>query len=238
MTKLNVLIKKESLEEQQLANQVVIVLDILFATSTIVHALAQGATSVWPAMDRDEAVQLAARLNHAVLAGEYLAEPLAGFASPLPLALARKPLRDRPVVYCTTNGTVALRRAANAMRVYAGALLNCTALVTDVVRRYPKSPVLIVCAGSAGHFNLEDFYGAGHIVAQFMTTAGYEPNDAARAAALLYLGCESRTALYESRVGRLMISRGQRHEVEYAATRDALDVVVYLDGEKLVLGAP
>jgi 2-phosphosulfolactate phosphatase len=238
MTKLNVLVKKESLEPQQLTNQIVIVVDILFATSTIVHALAQGAKSVWPAMGRDEAMQLTARLNPAVLAGEYLAEPLEGFASPLPLALAREPLRDRTLVYCTTNGTVALRHAANAMRVYAGALLNCTALVTHVVHRYPDSPVLIVCAGSAGHFNLEDFYGAGHIVSRFMKHAGYEPNDAARAATLLSLGCDSRTALYESRVGRLMISRGQQHEVDYAATVDALDAVVHLDGEKLVLGVP
>jgi 2-phosphosulfolactate phosphatase len=233
MPTLHVLCKKESLDPQRLGGHVVIVLDILFATSTIVHAFGEGVESVWPAMDRDEAAHIAAGMSNCVRAGEYLAEPLPGFASAAPLMLGREALRGNALVYCTTNGTVALRRAADAAFVYAGALLNGAALVAHIACAHPGAPVLVVCAGSVGHFNLEDFYGAGHIVSHFEKYPGYEMNDAAAAAMLLYRGCDAHTALLSSRVGRMMRQRSLQHEVEYAARRDTLDVVPRLQGTHL-----
>ena len=61
MRKLHVLMKKEELDGQRLDGKVVIVLDILFATTTIVAALSAGATEVWPARDGDAARALAAQ---------------------------------------------------------------------------------------------------------------------------------------------------------------------------------
>jgi 2-phosphosulfolactate phosphatase len=51
MPKIHVLLKKEELDAQRLEDKVVVVLDILFATSSIVTALAHGATEVIPAID-------------------------------------------------------------------------------------------------------------------------------------------------------------------------------------------
>ena len=51
MAKVHVLLKKEELDAQRLEGKVVVVLDILFATSSIVTALAHGATEVIPAPD-------------------------------------------------------------------------------------------------------------------------------------------------------------------------------------------
>ena len=45
MAKLHVLLEKEALDRERLAGKVVVVLDVLFATSTIVTALAHGASS-------------------------------------------------------------------------------------------------------------------------------------------------------------------------------------------------
>ncbi len=233
MPSVHVLCWKECLEVERLSNQIVIVLDILFATSTVVHACHEGVDSVWPAVDRAEALTLAAGMSRPVLAGEYLADSLPGFAPATPLALGNQALRGNTLIYCTTNGTVALRRAASAAAVYAGALLNGAALVEHVVREHPAAAVLIVCSGSVGRFNLEDFYGAGHLVAHFMSYAGYDTNDAATAAMLLYRGCDARTALLKSRVGRMMQERSLQHEVEYAAQLDVLNVVPRLAGSCL-----
>jgi 2-phosphosulfolactate phosphatase len=234
MPTLHVLLNKEALRPDLLGERVVIVLDILFATSTIVHAFGAGAASIWPALDRDDATRIATGLSGAVLAGEYMAEMLPGFAHPAPLALAREPLGGNPLVYCTTNGTVALRGASSAPHVYVGALLNGAALVAHVVRAHPVAPVLLICSGSAGNFNLEDFFGAGHFAWHFAKYGGYEPSDAARAALMLYQGSDAHTALHASRVGRMMAARNLGHEVDYAATRDSLDVVARLEGERLL----
>ncbi|MFZ2910486.1 MAG: 2-phosphosulfolactate phosphatase, partial [Candidatus Desulfobacillus denitrificans] len=46
--KIHVLLKKEELDAQRLPGKTVVVLDILFATSSIVTALAHGAAEVIP----------------------------------------------------------------------------------------------------------------------------------------------------------------------------------------------
>ena len=102
-------------------------------------------------------------------------------------------------------------------------------LVAHIVRAHPELPVLVVCSGSVGHFNLEDFYGAGHIVSHFQKYPGYELSDAATAAMLLHRGCDPYTALLSSRVGRMMQKRSLEREVEYVARCDTLDVVACLE---------
>lgn len=51
----------------------VVVIDVPFATSTIVHVLAAGAAAVYPARDDEIARRAAGERPDAVLAGEYLA---------------------------------------------------------------------------------------------------------------------------------------------------------------------
>jgi 2-phosphosulfolactate phosphatase len=233
MPSLQVLLKKEDLESQSLQDRVVIVLDILFATSSIVHAFAQGVRCVYPAFDQQDAERIAQGLPESLRAGEYLAARLPGFLPATPLLLAREPLQGKTLVYSTTNGTVALRRAAAAPYVYVGALLNCAALVSHIRRVHPDHSVLLVCSGSGGRFNLEDFYGAGYYVRTFAEHCENQLNDAARAAALLARAYGAQEALLASRVGRMFQARGEPEEVSYSAQADTLDVVARLEGDVL-----
>jgi 2-phosphosulfolactate phosphatase len=233
MPSLHVLLKKEDLNAAHLQDRVVIVLDILFATSTMVHALAEGVDAIWPALDTDDANAVAHSVGDCLRSGEYLAEHLPGFAPAFPLLLSREPLRGRKLVYCTTNGTVALRASNDAPFAYVGALLNGAALVAHVRREHPNSSVLIVCSGSVGNFNLEDFYGAGHFVDLFEKQGSYELNDAARGAKLVRRGYDARTVLMNSRVGLMMQAKGLTNEVEYCAQLDILDVIARLDAGAL-----
>lgn len=229
--RLHVLLKKEDLEPTLLTEQVVIVLDILFATSSILHALAHGLESVYPALDEGEALSIGAGLEGCLRAGEYHAEPLPGFLPAMPLMLAKSALRGKALVYCTTNGTVALRRASGASFVYVGALLNAAALVRYILQAHAAQAVLIVCSGSGGRFNLEDFYAAGYFAQLFQAhAADIELNDAARAALLLARAMGPMEALLTSRVGRMFQARGEVAEIEYCARVDTLDVIARLDG--------
>ena len=235
--KLHVLTRKEELDDHRLPGKVVVVLDVLFATTSIAAVLAAGASEVIPALDGDAARAVAASRSPGsfVLAGELDAETLPGFSHPTPLALLQLPLRGRTLVYSTTNGTVALSKAAGAARVYAAALVNGAAVVDHLVRTGRGETVLLVCSGSAAAFNLEDFYGAGHLVSRFArAVAGCELSDAARAARLLHDGADALACLSQGRVGRLMLERGLVREVEYAARQDRLEVVPELRGGRLV----
>lgn len=237
MPKLHVLFKKEDLDQSRLQGKVVIVLDVLFATSTIVHAFAQGIDRIWPARDADDALRIAAGLQAPLLAGEYLAEGLPGFGPATPLALADTGLHGATLVYATTNGTVALSNAAGAAHVYVGALSNGAALAAYVAGRHPQAQVLLLCAGSVDSFNLEDFYGAGHIASHFERIGGYALTDAALAAVLLCRHSDALATLRASRVGRIMQAHGLQHEVDCAARFDAHDIVPELSGGCLRLAA-
>lgn len=235
MQKIHVLLKKEELDAQRLEGKVVVVLDILFATSSIVTALAHGATEVIPTLD-GRAAQEAAREFPAgsyVLSGELNADTLPGFVHPTPKALLAEGVSGRLLIYCTTNGTVALAKSQGAAHVYAAALLNGRAVVEHIVKQHPDSTILIVCSGSADNFNLEDFYGAGYLVSLFRhrllaNAASADYSDAALAAELLHDHCDGLDALRRARVGRMMLARRLDAEVAFAAQESCFDVVPLL----------
>ena len=237
--KIHVLTRKEELDTVRVPGKVVIVLDILFATTTMVHALAQGASAIVPVLDEAAARAHAATLSGGsfVLAGELYAETLPGFAHPAPMALVEHGVRGRTVVYSTTNGTVAMAQCAGAARVYCGALLNARALVAHVLRQHPRDTVLIVCSGSGANFNFEDFYGAGYFVECFADALGASADfsDAARAALMVYRQARIPQALLDCRVGRMMVGKGLAREVEFACRLDAFPVVPALEAGRLRL---
>lgn len=231
MARIHVLTRKEELDGQRLPGKVVLVVDVLFATSAIAAALAHGAAEVVPTTDGKAARAEAARRPEGsyVLAGERDAETLPGFAHPLPLSLSAE-VAGRALILSTTNGSVAIHRSASASRVYAASLLNGEAVVRHVERGLSGETVLVVCAGSAGAFNLEDFYGAGHLVSLFARDGGgrHELSDAALAAQALHDRNDALECLSRSRIGRLMHDRGLEREVAFAAQKGRFDVVPLL----------
>ena len=236
--KIHVLLKKEELDAQRLPGKTVVVLDILFATSSIVAAMAHGAAEVIPTLDGAAAQAEAARhpAGTCVLSGELNADTLPGFVHPTPLALLAENLEGKSLVYSTTNGTVAVNKAREADHVYAAALLNGEAVVAHIARQHADETVLIVCSGSADNFNLEDFYGAGYLVSLFARQGHeHEFTDAALAAMLLHEKNDAGECLRRARVGRMMLERRLDREVDFTAQKSLYDVVPRLDGKRLVV---
>jgi 2-phosphosulfolactate phosphatase len=235
--KVHVLYRKEELDHERLEGKVAIVLDVLFATSTIVTALANGVTEVIPTLD--EAGARAEAQKHIqgsyILAGELYAETLPGFASPTPLALLEEKIAGRKLIYSTTNGTVALRQSSGADHVYAGALLNGEAVVNRVLEQHPGKTILIVCSGSMGMVNLEDLYGAGYLVDLLSRSLDENSDfsDAALAVRSLYRSEDASDCLLRARVGRMMVERNLTHEVHFAARLSTLDAVPMLEQGRL-----
>ncbi len=231
---IQVIVRKEDLDSQRLSSAVVIVIDTLFATTTIVAALERGAAAVVPALSATDAREIASslgKLDGVLLAGELMAKTLAGFAPPTPLALAALGVEDKTIVYSTTNGTVALRQASGAHAVYAACLRNARATAQHILAHHPAQTVLIVCAGSAGNFNLEDFYTAGWLARHFVTAGKNRLNDAAFAAHDAAVG-NHREVLLRSRVGQLYCARFPE-EIDFAAEADCVGLVALFQGGRV-----
>src|SRR5262245_51883162 len=149
----------------RLAGGVAVVIDVLRATTTIVHALVAGCSAVRPCAEIDEAQTLAGsmRAGRVLLAGERGGAPLPGFdLGNSPAEYTPKTCKGCTLVLTTTNGTRALIRAAEAERALVAAFVNYSA-VCEQLRQDPR-PVHIVCAGTEGEVALEDTLLAGAIV--------------------------------------------------------------------------
>lgn len=227
---------KDALRTDRRTDASVIVLDIIFATTSMVAALESGVSRVVPALGLDEAERLVKEhpAGSWVLAGEKHAESFPGYHSYEPLALIGPEMAGKTLVYATTNGTVALRRAHFFPDVYIANLRNGPAVVRYLLaRRQASADIVILCSGSRGHFSLEDFYGAGYMVHCLRQMAGDTLNysDAAIAAELTFEGTDPRAVLMTSRVGRMMCDRGLAENIDYVSQLNVCELVaVYRDG--------
>src|SRR5690348_6982546 len=94
---------------------VAVVVDVLRATTVMVHALAAGCDAVLPCLEVDDARRVAEALppGQAVLAGERHGVAIPGFdLGNSPEEFTPERCRGRTVVMTTTNGTRALLAAA------------------------------------------------------------------------------------------------------------------------------
>src|SRR3954452_7183254 len=115
----------------RLAGGLAVVIDVLRATTTIVHALAAGCTAVRPCAEVEEARDLAGgmRAGRVLLGGERGGVPLPGFdLGNSPREYTAKVCRGSTLVLTTTNGTRALLRAAEAARVLVASFANFSAV--------------------------------------------------------------------------------------------------------------
>src|SRR5688572_15843482 len=103
---------------------VAVVLDVLRATTKMLHALASGCRAVIPCGEIDEARRVASSLaaGSAVLAGERVGVPIEGFdLGNSPSEFTPEVCRGKTLVMTTTNGTRAILACLGAERVLVGA---------------------------------------------------------------------------------------------------------------------
>jgi 2-phosphosulfolactate phosphatase len=220
----------------RLAGGVAVVVDVLRATTTIVHALVAGCTAVWPCAEIDEAQNLAGsmRAGRVLLAGERGGAPLAGFdLGNSPVEFTPKICRGCAVVMTTTNGTRALVRAAEAARTLVAAFVNYSAVCEQL--RQETRPVHILCAGTEGEVALEDTLLAGALVDYLAQIGEVRLNDAARLAWDCFEnhGQVLQGALEVSRGGAILKRLGYDEDIRAAALVDRFHLVPELKGDPL-----
>jgi 2-phosphosulfolactate phosphatase len=220
---------------------VAVVIDVLRATTTIVHALAAGCGSVVPVAEVEEARRLAAGASgEYLLAGERDGLPLPGFDcgnSPGEFTPAR--CGNKVLVLTTTNGTRALLHAALAERVLVGAFVNFSAVCEQLINE-PR-PIHIVCAGESGSVALEDTLLAGAFAGS-LGDKGLSPgNDGARLALDCFAqhGRNLEQALISGSGGSRLRALGYDEDIRAAARVDTFALVPELrrDPLRIVVGA-
>ena len=154
----------ETVAPADLAGGVVVVIDVLRATTVIVHALSHGARAIVPAASIDEARSLASRWPAAerLLGGERHGVTIEGFdLDNSPYSYGPEVVAGKTIIFTTTNGTRAMRWAEQAAEIRVGAFANLSAVVASL--RGETRPVHVLCAGTDNRITGEDLLVAGAI---------------------------------------------------------------------------
>ncbi|HET6527115.1 MAG TPA: 2-phosphosulfolactate phosphatase, partial [Balneolaceae bacterium] len=175
--KLDVFPSAHSFHEDDVRDKVVVMIDVLRASSTIAAALQNGAKGVIPAGDMETAAKIAQNLdfNKFLLSGEKNGIKIESFhLGNSPLEHSPETVKGKTIILNTTNGTKAIKRAAKAKKILVGSFLNLAAVV-DYLEQIDDEAVL-VCAGWRGHLSFEDLLCAGNII--YEITSGRLPEKA------------------------------------------------------------
>jgi 2-phosphosulfolactate phosphatase len=161
---------------------VAVVVDVLRATTVMVHALAAGCEAIIPCAEVEEARAITAESSDwMLLAGERGGLPIPGFdLGNSPGDFTPEVCKGKTLVMTTTNGTRAIFACLEADRVYIASFANLRAvseeLAVQFLKKHHGQPVHIVCSGTEGFISLEDSLLAGAIVRNLTELTAQDPD--------------------------------------------------------------
>ena len=226
------------------AGRVVVVIDVLRASTSIATALANGARAVIPLDSTDEVVMRAKAFERSEvkLAGERQMRPIPGFdLGNSPREFTRENVEGKTVLLSTTNGTAAIIAIQGPRDVVIGSYVNFSAVLA-MLRTALRggTDVAILCAGRDKQFSLEDAACAGRYVHHAMRRrTDIAVNDAAFASMLLDRRySDNLMRLFSASAhGRALSEAGYGDDLADCAAIDAYPIIpIYQDRQITKLG--
>lgn len=204
---------------------VIVVIDVLRASTTIVTALAHGMRTVVPTSSVEEC-------RGEVTAGERGGKSIAGLMHDnSPVVFAQKDYRGRELVLTTTNGTECIRAAASSGQgvVLIGAFVNARAVAREAYRlaRALNRNVALVTAGRNNAMAVEDLLCASEIALEL-------PSCAVKGEFALQQSQDLVRDLLASDSGANLVALGKRADVMFCADENIYDLVPVWENGRLV----
>ena len=236
MNKLETLFTPEEIKNTELAGKLVVIIDVLRASSTIVTALANGCRGFIPILSPDKAKKKAQEFQNerVLLGGEREGIKIEGFdLGNSPREYKKEVAKGKTIIFSTTNGVKTLEMVKGAHRIIIGSFLNLQA-VCDYCTNY-KGDISIICAGRKGKFSLEDTACAGMMINSLKDVfpGDHQEIDANLTAQLLYVkfGNNILEILRKSQHGRYLESIGLGEDLKFCSQMDLFHIVpIFRDG--------
>ena len=219
------------------SSSIVVIIDVLRATSTIATALRNGAKCIIPVDSVADCIRIGKQIE-GITAGERDGKVAEGLEyGNSPFEYPENFIGGKTLVLTTTNGTKLLQMALdnNAKSIIAGSFNNLSAVCDFLIAQ--KQNVILGCAAWKDRVNIEDTLFAGAVIQRikeyFLINC-----DSCQIAASLYE--EAKGDLFEfvktknaSHYQRLS-GFGLEKDIRYCLTRDAANVLVVYEEGKLV----
>jgi 2-phosphosulfolactate phosphatase len=151
-------------------DSIVVIIDVLRASSAIITAFANGAASIIPVAEVAEAKKYKSRGYLVAAERDGFVLDFADFGNS-PFNFTKEKVTGKTIVYSTTNGTGIINLASQAYMTVIGSFLNLGALTRWIIKQ--DRNVLLLCAGWKNRFNIEDTLCAGAIAEKLMESNFY-----------------------------------------------------------------
>lgn len=227
------------LQLYDIRNSIVVIIDVLRATSTIATALYNGAKDVLPVDSVAECIRLGAGAN-CITAGErdgQIAEGLQYGNSPF--EYPGHFVKNKTLVLTTTNGTKLLHmaHAAGAKEIITGSFPNLTAVCNYLTEK--NMNVVLACAAWKDRVNLEDTLFAGNVINNIGTGFTIECDSSQMAESLyrtaapdLYAFMKERNATHYHRLTKYHLEK----DIRYCLLADSAPALPFYTNGRLVNG--
>ena len=213
---------------------IVVVIDIMRATSAMCTAFHHGVEKIIPVASVEEATEykkqgfiVGAERNGIALEGFDFGNSPASYMSPQ--------IKGQTIVISTTNGTQAIDVSRKAYKVVIGAFTNITALCNWL--KLQNRSVLLLCSGWKNRFNLEDTLFAGAVSEILLKDKGtFHYGDGALAASYLYQSAKSNPYKYlrNSSHAERLAAMGLKADIKYCLSLNKTTIIPILEGKYLV----
>lgn len=212
---------------------IVVVIDVLRATSAICSAIHNGVKSVIPVSTIDEAK--AYQEKGYLVGAERQGEIVEGFDfGNSPYSYMKPELKGKDIVLSTTNGTRAINIAKEAPTVVIGALTNLDFLSEWLIEQ--NKNVVCLCSGWKDKYNLEDTICGGAIAENLLKTGRFTSNeDASVGAKYLYLAAKDnyfgflKSSSHRRRLKKLNLNE----DIKFCLTPNQMEVIPILNGDRI-----
>ena len=215
-------------------NFIVVIVDILRATTSICAAFDHGVEKIIPVAGIEKA--RAYKEKGYIVACERDGKVL-DFADVgnSPSDFLKDSFKGSTIAYSTTNGTQAINLASDAEKIVIGSFTNLTA-ISEWLTEQGKN-VVILCAAWKGLFNLEDSLFAGALSEKLLDTGQFKTEcDSVKAGMDLWSLAREDLAGYLSKSShrnrlKHLVSE---EDFQYTVTPDSNSVVPILQGDYLI----
>lgn len=212
----------------------VVIVDILRATSSICAAIHNGVKSIIPVATVEDAKAMKQQGYMVASERDGYVLDFADFGNS-PFNFTPEIVDGKEIVYSTTNGTRCIHMASHSKTVVIGSFLNISVLADWLIGQ--DLPVLIFCASWKDRFSLEDTVFAGALAERLLNSGKFETIcDAATASIDLWNLAKNDLFGYIQKAaqkGRLA-SKGLDDCIGYCLTADQTRVIPAFRNERLV----
>lgn len=221
------------IDQFEISEAIVVVIDVLRATTSMCVAFDNGAELMVPVEHIEECE--AFREKGFLIAGERSGEKLEGFDfGNSPLSYTPDVVQGKRIAITTTNGTRALKAAQlrNAREIVVGSFANISVLTRWLVEQ--NQHVCLLCAGWRDNVTLEDTIFAG-AVARKLRNNFRRFQDTTLVAETLFQSANVRKRYFfrNSSHFKRLVHLNLQEDVKYAMRRDTHPVLPLLIGDGL-----